>query len=188
MQISIVEHCAYQRQASRIRFTPYVKASLFATWRSWERKKTMTMTKISSQKTCFTYGHCPLNFYSWGGEERWPWPRFPQEMLGTHMVMVLWLLFRRVLCHVWVKDSLDQRPISERWFLSDLVWRAGGQKLQWNLCLAVFVGDANKMPPHLHVIIAANLLQSDNMIFTNYLNSCKVLHYRKILAGNHLVL
>ena len=25
-----------------------------------------------------------------GGEERWPWQRFPEKSLATHMVMVLW--------------------------------------------------------------------------------------------------
>ena len=49
------------------------------------KKKTMTMTKISFQKMCYIYGHGPLIIWSWGREERWPWPRFPQERLGTHM-------------------------------------------------------------------------------------------------------
>ena len=33
------------------------------------KKKTMTMTKIPSQKNCCTYGHGPLNICSEGGEK-----------------------------------------------------------------------------------------------------------------------
>ena len=30
------------------------------------------------------------------GEGRWPWPRFPQESLAMHMVMVLWKIFLKL--------------------------------------------------------------------------------------------
>ena len=65
------------------------------------KTKTMTMTKIPYQKTCYAYGHGPLKTLLFeGGEGWWPWPRFHQQRLATHMVMVIWKFFF-IITWIW---------------------------------------------------------------------------------------
>ena len=63
----------------------------------------MTMTKIPSEKTCCKYGCGPLKIWSSDGDEQWPWPRFLQERLARHMVMLIWKFFSNTHSYVTIQ-------------------------------------------------------------------------------------
>ena len=48
------------------------------------KEKTRTMTKNSSQKTCYTHGHGPLNACSSGGENAMTMIKFKKDLLHIY--------------------------------------------------------------------------------------------------------
>ena len=58
----------------------------------WVRCRSKIASACQGGELCklsLAYGHGPLKICSLGEEERWPWPRFPQERLAAHICTYL---------------------------------------------------------------------------------------------------